>query len=205
MSTTERASWARRIGPAGAVSLASLAAATTAIALAIGGELRWSVLAAITAFLLDMLDGLVARATGTASEFGRQLDSMIDVVGYSVYAAMLTALVLIPGPIGWVIGFVIIATGMLRLIAFNIEGFVDEGEVHHYRGVVVCHLSLAAITGTVLTGLLGAQVWLQVLIGVVLVTLSLGQLASFRFRKTGRQLLWASTVVPLAIGAWLWL
>lgn len=201
----ERASWPQRIGPAGLVSLASLACATCAISLAIAGELRWSVWAAIVAFILDMLDGLVARRTGTSSEFGRQLDSMIDVVGYSVYAAVLTGLVIIPGPAGWAVGFVIVATGMLRLIAFNIEGFVEEGAIQHYRGVVVCHLSLAAIASTILTGLVGHHWWLQLLLGALLVVLSLGQLATFRFRKTGRQLLWASSVVPLAIGAWLWL
>lgn len=196
--------WLRRLGPAGAVSLASLAAAIGAIALVVAGELRWSVFAAILAFLLDMADGAVARRTGTDSEFGRQLDSMIDLVNYSMYAGLLTALWIIPDW-GWVVAFVIIATGMMRLIGFNIEGFVDEGDVHHYRGVVVCHLSLAAIALAILTGALGASVWLQIVSGVVLVALSLGQLATFRFRKTGRQLLWASTVIPLGIGAWLWL
>lgn len=193
-----------RIGPAGWVSLASLAASIAAIALALDGQLRWSVVAAIVAFLLDMLDGLVARRTGTVSEFGRQLDSMIDVVNYSVYAAVLTATVIAPGW-GWIVGFVIVATGMLRLIAFNIEGFVSDGDVHHYRGVVVCHVSLAAITFTILTGILGTPWWFQAIAAVALVALSFGQLATFRFRKTGRQLLWASTVVPLTIGALLWL
>ena len=76
--------WLKAIGPAGAVSLASLLLAWIAIGLAISGSLRASVLCALGAFLADMLDGFVARRLGVSSEFGRQLDSFIDVVNYSL-------------------------------------------------------------------------------------------------------------------------
>ena len=194
--------WLRTIGPAGAVSLLSLAVAWTAIGLAVTGQLRASVLCALLAFLLDMLDGWVARRFKVSSEFGRQLDSMIDVVNYSVYSAVLASFYLAPGVLGWALGFVIVATGILRLLRFNTEGFSDDEPVKYYRGIVVVHLSLAAIT------LLLLQQWLDdvaVLSIVVLLVLSFLQLSLIRIRKTGRQALWASLVVPLAVGAVLWL
>lgn len=46
----------------------------------------WLILAAA---VLDLLDGLVARLTGTESAFGAQLDSLADVVAFGVAPAML--------------------------------------------------------------------------------------------------------------------
>jgi CDP-diacylglycerol--serine O-phosphatidyltransferase len=194
--------WIRTIGPAGAVSLLSLAVAWAAIGLAVVGSLRASVLCALLAFLLDMADGYIARRFKVSSEFGRQLDSMIDVINYSVYAAVLSSFYLAPGILGWALGFVIVATGILRLLRFNIEGFTDDEPIKYYRGIVVVHLSLAAITLLLLKQWLGDVALLSV---VVLVVLSVLQLSLIRIRKTGRQALWASLVVPLAVGAILWL
>jgi len=197
--------WLKAIGPAGVVSLASLLLAWIAIGLAISGSLRASVLCALGAFLADMLDGFVARRLGVSSEFGRQLDSFIDVVNYSLYAAVLVGFHIIPGLIGWALGFIIVATGILRLIRFNIEGFTDDEPIKYYRGIVVCHLSLGAIVFLILTQLFPDAGWIPWLAVVVLIVLSVLQLSLIRIRKTGRQAWWAALVVPLAVGAILWL
>lgn len=197
--------WLGAIGPAGAVSLASLLLAWTAIGLAVAGSLRASVLCALGAFLLDMLDGFVARRLGVSSEFGRQLDSFIDVINYSVYAAVLTGFYIVPGFFGWLVGFVIVATGILRLIRFNIEGFTDDEPIKYYRGIVVCHVSLGAIVFLILSQMFQGTVWVPLLGAAVLIVLSVLQLSLIKIRKTGRQALWAALVVPLAAGAILWL
>lgn len=197
--------WIQAIGPAGAVSLLSLLLAWTAIGLAVVGSLRASVLCALGAFLLDMLDGFVARRLGVSSEFGRQLDSFIDVINYSLYAAVLSSFYIAPGILGWSVGFVIVATGILRLIRFNIEGFTDDEPIKYYRGIVVCHLSLAAIVFLLFDQIFEGAPWVAVLGSVVLVVLSLLQLTLIKIRKTGRQALWAALVVPLAAGAILFL
>src|ERR1700690_3240205 len=41
------------------------------------------------AFLFDGLDGRIARMTGTTSDFGRELDSLADVITFGVAPAML--------------------------------------------------------------------------------------------------------------------
>lgn len=193
--------WLRAIGPAGAVSLLSLAAAWAAIALAVHGSRRFSVLLALLAFLLDMLDGYVARRTGRASEFGRLLDSMIDLVNYSLYSAVLVAFHLAPGWLGWALGFVIVATGALRLVRFSVTGFEDE-QTKYYRGVVTPHLSLATMI------LLFAAQWAALpgwVVAVVLLVLSLLQLSDIKVPKTGWQWFWAGLVIPLGVAAVLWL
>src|ERR687885_2597832 len=42
------------------------------------------------AIVLDVLDGRIARMTGTASDFGVQLDSMADVISFGVAPAILS-------------------------------------------------------------------------------------------------------------------
>jgi len=41
------------------------------------------------AIVLDLLDGRIARLTGTASEFGAQLDSLSDAISFGVAPALL--------------------------------------------------------------------------------------------------------------------
>src|ERR1700712_734298 len=41
------------------------------------------------AVVLDMLDGRIARMTGTASDFGVELDSLADVISFGVAPAIL--------------------------------------------------------------------------------------------------------------------
>ena len=197
--------WIHTIGPAGAVSLTSLLLAWIAIGLAVTGSLRASVLCALGAFLLDMLDGFVARRLGVSSEFGRQLDSFIDVINYSVYAAVLSIFYIAPGVLGWSVGFVIVATGILRLIRFNIEGFTEDEPIKYYRGIVVCHLPLAAITFLIFGQIFQGAPWVTALGSVVLLVLSILQLSLIKIRKTGRQALWAALVIPLGAAAILFL
>src|SRR5262245_31520759 len=58
------------------------------------------------AIVLDMLDGRIARMTGTTSDFGLQFDSLADVVSFGVAPAVLSfAWGLQPlGRIGWAAG-----------------------------------------------------------------------------------------------------
>ena len=59
------------------------------------------------AVVLDMLDGRIARLTGTQSEFGAQFDSLADAVSFGVAPALLAyvwALSLVPRA-GWPASF----------------------------------------------------------------------------------------------------
>lgn len=190
------------VGWAGLVSFASLFAAWTAIAFLWSGDVRLALVCQIVAFLLDTADGFLARRLGTTSVFGRQLDSMIDAVNYSLFAALLTAFVLLPSPIGFGVGFVILALGILRLILFNIDGYGVDGDTLYYYGIVTPHLTLA-------TGLLyavdhwwGVPDWIAT---TILVVLAMGQLSRIRTRKTGALMFWLPVATVLGIGAYLWL
>ena len=81
------------------------------------------------AVVLDMLDGRIARMTGTASEFGVQFDSMADVISFGMAPAILafawglSAL----GRLGWAAAFLFVTGAALRLARFNVQaGSTDK-------------------------------------------------------------------------------
>ena len=81
------------------------------------------------AMVLDMLDGRIARLTGTSSDFGIELDSLADVISFGMAPAILSfSWGLQPlGRLGWAVGFLFVAAAALRLARFNIQaGSVDK-------------------------------------------------------------------------------
>ncbi len=75
------------------------------------------------AIVLDMLDGRIARLTGTTSAFGIEFDSLADVVSFGLAPAILAfAWGLHPlGRLGWGAGFIFVAAAAVRLARFNIQ------------------------------------------------------------------------------------
>ncbi|HET7293996.1 MAG TPA: CDP-diacylglycerol--serine O-phosphatidyltransferase [Vicinamibacteria bacterium] len=81
------------------------------------------------AIVLDMLDGRIARLTGTTSEFGGELDSLADVISFGVAPALLAYQWAFP-PIpraGWLAAFLFVAAGALRLARFNVQRHASDG------------------------------------------------------------------------------
>jgi CDP-diacylglycerol---serine O-phosphatidyltransferase len=80
------------------------------------------------AYIFDMLDGRIARMTGTATEFGVQFDSLADVVSFGVAPAILVfGWGLAPlGRMGWVAGFIYVTAAAVRLARFNIQHVTDK-------------------------------------------------------------------------------
>jgi CDP-diacylglycerol---serine O-phosphatidyltransferase len=87
------------------------------------------------AVLLDGLDGRIARMTGTTSEFGREMDSLADVISFGVAPAVLAlswGAQFVDGSLnpvfgehlrrtGYFIGFLFLLCGAVRLARFNVQ------------------------------------------------------------------------------------
>ena len=192
---------AKLIGWPGLVSLLSLFAAWSAICLLLAGNYRFAILSSVAAFLLDTIDGFLARKLGVVSEFGRQLDGMIDAVNYSVFGALVVSQVLIPNALGFVVAFFMLAFGIIRLILFNINGYTTDGETLYYLGVVTPHLTLAVALLAFVNKIFGLNEWLMAL---VLMLLAIGQLSTIKTRKTGAIVFWLPMSIAIAVGALLW-
>src|SRR5271169_5017615 len=92
------------------------------------------------AIVFDSLDGRVARAMGTNSEFGKQFDSLADIVSFGMAPAFLAyawgvrAFAAAAAPeswhltqLGWLFGFVYLGCCAWRLARFNIQGMAPGG------------------------------------------------------------------------------
>ena len=100
------------------------------------------------AFLFDALDGRIARVTGTTSEFGKQFDSLADVISFGIAPAMLAftwgvhnLFSPLPGMdrnVYW-LGLIVTATFLLccawRLARFNIEGMAPGQDSRYFVGL----------------------------------------------------------------------
>ena len=82
------------------------------------------------AFVLDGLDGRIARMTNTVSDFGRELDSLADVITFGIAPAVLAFAwgvdIALPGGFlqdhraGYFVCFLFLVCGAARLARFNI-------------------------------------------------------------------------------------
>jgi len=92
-----------------------------AIIQATQGNFDTAALAIFVAMIMDGLDGRVARWTNTASDFGREYDSLVDLVAFGLAPALVIyfwSLQSIGRP-GWLIAFLYAAACALRLARFN--------------------------------------------------------------------------------------
>lgn len=105
-----------------------------AIVAAFRGDFIWASWCIIIAWMLDYLDGRVARVTRTGSAFGAELDSLTDAVSFGVAPALILVLLYFPeSDWSWLIGFAYVAVAVLRLARFNIE---QGGEARtHFHGL----------------------------------------------------------------------
>jgi CDP-diacylglycerol---serine O-phosphatidyltransferase len=85
-----------------------------------------SLLYILGAFIFDMLDGRLARLGGKESSFGREFDSLADVVSFGLAPALLVLKIILADLperfhwLGWLIAFIYLLAGAMRLARFNI-------------------------------------------------------------------------------------
>jgi CDP-diacylglycerol--serine O-phosphatidyltransferase len=87
------------------------------------------------AFVLDMLDGRIARLTGGESDFGLQFDSLADVISFGIAPAILSFAWGLSslGRLGWAAGFMFLACAAMRLARFNIQS--AGGDKRYFVGM----------------------------------------------------------------------
>jgi CDP-diacylglycerol--serine O-phosphatidyltransferase len=88
------------------------------------------------AIVLDMLDGRIARLTGTASDFGVEFDSLADVISFGVAPAILSFSWGLSslGRLGWAAGFIFVTAAAMRLARFNIQSAAG-GDKRYFVGM----------------------------------------------------------------------
>jgi CDP-diacylglycerol---serine O-phosphatidyltransferase len=182
------------------------------IVAAIDGHFPAAAWAIFLAMFLDGLDGRVARLTSTASEFGKEYDSLADMVSFGLAPAIVTyqwgvarlaEYGALWGRLGWLAAFLYVAAAAFRLARFNSNAAQDR---RFFQGLA----SPAAAAGV------AAMVWLAThyeidgliaLVAGITVTAVAGLLMMSRFAylsfkdvNAGKRLRFANLLaIPLVI------
>ena len=164
-------------------TLANLFCGWSAIVYAMHGQLAIAAPFIGIALVLDMLDGRIARMTGTSSEFGVQLDSLADVISFGMAPAVLAYVWgLAPlGRVGWGVGFLFVTGAALRLARFNIQsGHTDK----RYFVGLASPAAAAIIASTIFYYPTGLHTRGEAWLGVILVLVpALLMVSTIRFRS----------------------
>jgi CDP-diacylglycerol---serine O-phosphatidyltransferase len=93
-----------------------------AIVSAFNGNFRWAGWFIVFAGILDMMDGRVARLSGTGTRFGAELDSLVDLISFGVAPALLTYFLDFSsaGRFAWILCYIYVVAVALRLARFNV-------------------------------------------------------------------------------------
>jgi len=102
---------------------------------------EYAILLIFGSCLFDLLDGRLARLGGQESPFGREFDSLADIISFGMAPAMLLSrAVLFPlGNIGWAIALIYLVCGAMRLAKFNCLAALPKtkDEHHDFRGLPI--------------------------------------------------------------------
>lgn len=129
------------------------------------GMYTWAGICILLAMACDACDGRAARALGVAGEFGKELDSLSDVVSFGAASAFLIYAYALQdlGWIGVVPAIIYAALGGIRLARFNLNTTVVHG---YFQGMPIpnggCIIATYVISGAQLPA------WLLAIIVIAL-------------------------------------
>ncbi len=121
-------------------SLLSLFAGFLAIIQVFQGDFSKAVFLIMASAVLDGLDGTVARLTRTESNFGVQLDSLVDAVAFGITASLLIykwGFTPEFHQLGKVIAFIFLSAGVIRLARFNVIKEADAVPANIFIGLPI--------------------------------------------------------------------
>lgn len=170
------------------ITTGALFAGFLAVIAAMDGNFVTAAIAIYVAMVLDGLDGRVARMTSTESEFGKQYDSLADMVSFGLApslvfyvwgAAQLAELGWLWGKLGWLVAFFYAVAAALRLARYNsrVASAVDK---RYFEGLP-SPSAAALVAGLVWIGtVLGASGVFAMIVGLTITAMA-GALMVSRF------------------------
>lgn len=113
------------------------------------------------AIVFDAFDGFVARATNTNSEFGKQFDSLADMISFGIAPGILAftwgakTLLLTDMPearhisqLAWLVSLAFVICCAWRLARFNVHGMAPVGGLRYFVGMP-CPAAAGMVAATV--------------------------------------------------------
>jgi CDP-diacylglycerol--serine O-phosphatidyltransferase len=175
------------------LTTASLFCGFYSIVAALQQDFHRAALAVLAAFFFDGLDGRIARATRTTSQFGVEYDSLSDLVAFGVAPAVLAMswALTSSGRLGWLAAFLYTACGALRLARFNVQ--LNKVPKGRFRGLPIPAAAGLVATLVLFSGEVGWEpappyaVMLVILYGLSFLMVSAVPYQSFKDMELVRQ------------------
>lgn len=184
---------------ANTITAANALLGVVGIYLAARGRPALALLCAALAMPCDVLDGVIARKTGTTSAFGAQLDTLADALSFVVLPAAMVMAFPLPSHV-LVAALFYALTGLLRLARFGVVGLTHSGGVECFEGVPSIFAACALQIIVAITLWLSPQVQ-AFSMSAFYVLFGLAMVSGLPFPKRGlhTRLMWVS--VPIALAA----
>jgi CDP-diacylglycerol--serine O-phosphatidyltransferase len=147
------------------------------------GDFWQAAILIFVAGILDGLDGRIARMTGTESEFGKEYDSLADLLTFGVAPALLAFFWGLRdfGRIGWLVPLFYLVCTATRLARFNVQTRVVDSR---YFVGLPCPAAAGALASILFY--VPDREWrpyMDILVTVALVCLGVLMVSTFRYKS----------------------
>ncbi len=104
-------------------TIGNLSLGIIAIVLTFKGELEYAAIMVIISMILDGADGTIARLFNTQSNFGKELDSLSDLISFGLAPSLIMYVVILQdyGVLGWLLVILFPVAGAIRLAQYNVK------------------------------------------------------------------------------------
>ncbi|HEY1789478.1 MAG TPA: CDP-diacylglycerol--serine O-phosphatidyltransferase [Verrucomicrobiae bacterium] len=155
-------------------------------------QIKLSLAFILLACIFDLLDGRVARMGGVESPFGREFDSLADLISFGVAPAFLVQRVVLADvfgqyhQIGWFIASIYLLCGAFRLARFNCLATMGAGASKDFLGFPIPSAAglVASLTLLIMhfsTNGKTLALWMDYVIAAVLIFLSAMMVSTVRY------------------------
>jgi len=166
------------------LTLSGVLWSSIAITLSLSGHFAFALSLLFVAMLVDAFDGILARKYRLEREFGRYLDSFIDMLDYLIAPAIFLYCWGFSGILDSMILMFFVISGIIRLSVFNQVGNLKEAnnDKLSYWGMPV-FWSIFILAAAYLLALLVSKPFVFALLAVILVIYSILMIYNRRFYK----------------------
>ncbi|MDD9799033.1 MAG: CDP-diacylglycerol--serine O-phosphatidyltransferase [Gammaproteobacteria bacterium] len=150
---------------------------------ATAGRFETAAGAIFVAMVMDGLDGRIARMTGTSSDFGKEYDSLADVICFGLTPALVMFEWSLSGAgkFGWLAAFVYVASAALRLARFNTQKVSGKRYFHGLPCPMAAALMAAFVWVVERYGISGFEV--KIFSVTLTLALGLAMVSGIRYRS----------------------
>ena len=109
--------------------------------------------------IFDLVDGRVARLTGTQSSFGEQFDSLSDLISFGLAPSLIFYFRFLQdqGRLGIICTFIFLLCGALRLARFNAN--IEKVDPNYFQGLPIPTSALALVGFILTSSIIGEFPW----------------------------------------------